>query len=144
MSMLQCSLSMTPLKLILWLLLAVLGDAPLGGCIAPSERAYVYTHATTTWAAIRSGLPAVPVNIYAPRADSAAAQFFSGRVLNGKASKPVPDIRQLVFGGGGIGYMALGDARKLGNRQPILSVDSGGGCTTPTDDSIRDGSYSYL
>jgi len=124
--------------------LAVVGDAPIGGCISSSELAYVYTHDTTTWAAIRSGLPAVPVNAYAPPANTAAAQFFSERVLNGKASKPVPDIRQLVFGGGGIGYMALGDARKLDGRQPILSVDSGGGCTAPTEDSIRDGSYSYL
>jgi phosphate transport system substrate-binding protein len=82
--------------------------------------------------------------VYAPPADSAGAQFFSERVLNGKVSKPVLDIRQLIFGGGGIGYIALGEARKLGNRQPILSVDSGGGCTAATDDSIRDGSYSFL
>ena len=124
--------------------LAVLGDAPVGGCISSSELAYIYTHGTSTWAVIRSGLPAVPVIVYAPPADSAAAQFFSERVLNGKASKPTLDIRQLIFGGGGIGYIALGEARKLGNRQPILSVDSGGGCTAATEESIRDGSYSFL
>src|SRR5579859_4782187 len=48
--------------------LAVLGDAPVGGCISSSELAYIYTHDTSTWAVIRPGLPAVPIIVYAPPA----------------------------------------------------------------------------
>src|SRR5258708_27855740 len=64
--------------------LAIIGDAPVQGCISASELAYIYTHDTANlqWNDVRSGLQAAPVRGFAPAPQTAAAQFFAEQVLN--------------------------------------------------------------
>jgi phosphate transport system substrate-binding protein len=61
--------------------LAVIGDAPVQGCISASELTFVYSKTKSTWQDVRAGLPATPVAVFAPMPDAAAAQFFAERVL---------------------------------------------------------------
>jgi phosphate transport system substrate-binding protein len=130
--------------------LVVIGHAPVGECISATELAALYIQNTShlgqalTWAEVRGGLPTTAVKVFAPPDETAAAQFFAERVLNGKPGVPVPDIKQLITGGDGLGYLPLAQARKLAGRLPILTVDSGGGCTAPSEESVWDNSYSYL
>jgi phosphate transport system substrate-binding protein len=126
--------------------LAVVGDAPLDGCISASELAYIYNQdpAKLTWAGVRAGLPPIPVRIFAPSADSAAAQFFAEKVLDNRRSVRAGNIRELINKGGGIGYLSLTEARRLDGKLPILAVDDGSSCTSPTDQAIWDGSYAFL
>ncbi len=124
--------------------LAVVGDAPVEGCISGTELSYIYTHANLTWGSVRSGLPSVVVNVFAPPPQTAAAQFFDEQVLNNTPGIKTPDIQQLIMHGGGIGYLPLTQARQLNGRLPILAVDSGKGCTAPSEQTIWDGSYGFL
>jgi phosphate transport system substrate-binding protein len=129
--------------------LAVIGDVPLGGCISASELRYLYSHdvSKATWRDIRAGLPRAPVRLFAPPADTAAAQFFAERVVgdqSGQKSARPASIQQLVAEGNGIGYLPVPQARKLNGRLQILAVNSGSGCTPPTDQATWDGSYSFL
>ncbi len=126
--------------------LAVIGDAPLNGCISATELTFLYTHDTTklNWSNVRSGLPSVPIKIFAPSGQTAAAQFFAEQMLQGKQSLVVPDIQGLITGGSGIGYLSFVEARKLNGRLPILAVDSGTGCTMPSEQTVWDGSYALL
>ncbi len=126
--------------------LAVVSDAPLGGCISASELVYVYTHdpVKLTWRDVRAALPSTPVKVFALPAETAAAQFFAERVIGSQRAAHVLDLQQLVTKGGGIGYLPLPEARKLNGRLSILSVDSGSGCTAPAEQTIWDGTYSLL
>lgn len=126
--------------------LAIVGDAPVGGCISATELTYLYTHDTTKldWRDVRSGLPATPIKLFAPSGQTAAAQFFAEQMLQGKQSVVVPDIQGLITSGTGLGYLPLTEARKLNGRLPILAVDSGAGCTAPSENTVWDGSYAFL
>jgi phosphate transport system substrate-binding protein len=124
--------------------LAVIGDAPVKGCISSSELAYLYTHANLTWDKVRKGLDKVPVKVFAPPAQTAAAQYFAEQVLNGNPQIRTADIQQLIANGGGIGYLPLAQAQKLGNRLTIIPIDSGSGCTAPSNATIWDRSYNFL
>src|SRR5450432_186923 len=132
--------------------LAIVGDAPVQGCISASEVAFLYTHNTANlhWNDVRSGLPPDPVRVFAPPAVSAAAQFFAEQVLSSPqqsspSSIPSPlDIQGLIAEGNGIGYMALVDAQKLAGRLTIIALDSGAGCTAPSEQTVWNGSYSLL
>ncbi len=130
--------------------LAIIGNAPIAGCISSTELTAIYVQNSPhlgqvlTWTEVRDGLPTTAVKVFAPPGETAAAQFFSERVLSGKPGTPVPDIKQLITSGDGLGYLPLAQAHKLSGRLPILSVDSGGGCTAPSEESVWDGSYGYL
>ncbi len=50
----------------------------------------------------------------------------------------------MIAEGDGIGYLALIDARRLAGRLPIIAVDSGAGCTAPSEETVWNGSYSFL
>src|SRR5262249_48882232 len=84
--------------------LALIGDARIGGCISSTELTYIYTHNNLTWDTVREGLPAQPVKVFGPSAQTSAAQFFAERVLSGKLIA-VPDVQQLIAKGSGIGYI---------------------------------------
>ncbi len=126
--------------------LVVIGDVPLQNCISASELAYVYTHdvAKLTWRDVRAGLPLLPVKLFSPPPESAATQFFVERALNGQKSVRVGSIQNLITEGGGIGYLPLAEAQKLNGRLPILAVDDGSGCTSPSEQAVWDRSYSFL
>src|SRR5260221_1726973 len=128
--------------------LAIVGDAPVQSCISASELAYVYTHDTANlhWNDVRAGLQADLVRVFAPSPQTAAAQFFAEQVLNSQLPtiSPPPDIQRLIAEGDGIGYLALIDARRLAGRLPIIAVDSGAGCTAPSEETVWNGSYSFL
>jgi phosphate transport system substrate-binding protein len=127
--------------------LAVVGDAPVEGCISRSELAFVYSHDTSalTWHDIRAALPSVPIRVFAPSADTAAAQFFAERVLTNRTPARADTMPRLIANGGGIGYLPLVEAQQRGGRLPVLAVDSGsGGCTVPSEQAIWTGSYSLL
>jgi phosphate transport system substrate-binding protein len=126
--------------------LAVVSDTPIGNCVSATELTFLYTHDTThlNWDDIRSGLAHAPVKVFAPPGQTAAAQFFAEQVLQGKQSVAVPDIQKLITNGNGLGYMPLVQARQLNGRLPVLSVDSGTGCVAPSENTVWDGSYSFL
>jgi ABC-type phosphate transport system substrate-binding protein len=130
--------------------LVVVGPAPVKDCISISELTYIFTHENLTWYTVRAVLPDQPVRVFAPPPETAAAQFFVERVLNNQVSVVAENIQELISpkgistAEGGIGYLPIGQAQKLGDRLKRIAVDSGNGCTTPEPRSIWDGSYDYL
>jgi phosphate transport system substrate-binding protein len=124
--------------------LAIIGDAPIGDCISASELTYIYTHKNLLWSDMRVGLPALPISVFAPPPETAEAQFFSEQVITTQRPVQAGDIQVLISSGGGLGYISLPAARKLGSRIKLFAVDSGSGCTAPIEASIWDGSYNFL
>ncbi len=127
-------------------LVACLGLGELRRLWAPGSE-------VSTWRALRPGLPAQAVRLYAPGSDSGTFDFFT-RVVVGRAKAsradydPSADHETIARGVAGtpwaMGYM--GYAHYAANRHALraLQVDTGAGCVAPSPKSFADGSYSPL
>ncbi|HLY29373.1 MAG TPA: substrate-binding domain-containing protein [Aggregatilineales bacterium] len=129
--------------------LAVVGNAPVQGCLSASELAFLYSHDVShlQWSSLRPGLPAQAIQLYAPLPNTAASQFLSDQLLGGAAALSNPDIQLLGSARSGIGYLPLPQAQKLTEQNSgftLIALDSGSGCTVPSVNTVLDGSYALL
>jgi phosphate transport system substrate-binding protein len=120
--------------------LALIGNAPVEDCISISELKFIYTQSSLTWQTIRTKLPTQLVKVYAPPQQT-AVEFFNERILQGIKPVKTEPIQKLIAEGNGLGYLPLATVQKLNGRVPLIALDSGSGCTLPTDEAIWDGSY---
>lgn len=105
------------------------------------------------WSQVRSGFPNRPLRLFGPGTDSGTFDYFTD-VINGEegASRtdytPSEDDNVLVQGvqgdEGALGY--FGFAYFNENRETLndVAVDSGSGCVTPSDETVRSGDYAPL
>lgn len=105
------------------------------------------------WSQVRSGFPNRPLRLFGPGTDSGTFDYFTD-VINGEegASRtdytPSEDDNVLVQGvqgdEGALGY--FGFAYFNENRETLndVAVDSGSGCVTPSDETVRSGEYAPL
>ena len=105
------------------------------------------------WSEVRPDFPDMEMVLYGPDADSGTFDYFTDEI-NGEEGAirqdffPAVDDNVLVQGiagdSGALGY--FGYAYYVANRDKLklVGVDSGSGCTLPSDATINDGSYSPL
>ncbi len=107
----------------------------------------------SNWNDVRPGFPDMEMVLYGPDADSGTFDYFTDEI-NGEEGAirqdffPAVDDNVLVQGiagdSGALGY--FGYAYYVANRDKLklVGVDSGSGCTLPSDATINDGSYAPL
>jgi phosphate transport system substrate-binding protein len=106
-----------------------------------------------TWQDVNPDWPADAISLYGPGTASGTFDYFTG-AINGEegASRtdytPSEDDNVLVQGvagdSGALGYFGFAYYEQNQDSLKLVSVDSGAGCTAPSKDSIRDGSYAPL
>ncbi|MBL8128002.1 MAG: PstS family phosphate ABC transporter substrate-binding protein [Chloroflexia bacterium] len=107
----------------------------------------------TTWADLNPEWPADPVNLYGPGTDSGTFDFFVETILGEDDIRedfnPSEDDNVLVSGVAGdvnaLGYFGLAYYEANQDSLNAVAVDnSTGECVTPSQDTVRDGSYAPL
>lgn len=125
-------------------------------CLTVEELAKIYgpdSPQNLTWADVRAGFPADPVNRFMPGADSGTFDYFT-EVINGEVdaatqyATPSEDDNVLVTGAAGdVNAIAFfGYAYFVENKDKVkaLEIDGGNGCVAPTEATINDNSYAPL
>ncbi len=106
-----------------------------------------------SWDDVRAGFPSDPLNLYGPDTESGTFDYFTD-VINGdegvSRSNYVAssDDNVLVRGISGdrnsLGYFGYAYYAENAGQLKLVSVDGGGGCVAPSDESVADGSYAPL
>jgi phosphate transport system substrate-binding protein len=106
-----------------------------------------------SWQDVDAEFPDVPLKLAGPGTDSGTFDFFTDKI-NGEEGASRTDyqpsendnvIVQAVGGDeGGLGYFGLSYAEQNANKLKTLQVDNGGGCVTPTRESVQSGTYKPL
>jgi phosphate transport system substrate-binding protein len=124
-------------------------------CLTTAELKKMWDTGSTvkTWADVRAGWPTDPIKLFGPGADSGTFDYFT-EVINGKAKQSRSDYTQseddnaLVTGIAGdknaLGYFGFAYYEENKDKIKIVPIDSGGGCITPSKETIIDGTYKPL
>jgi phosphate transport system substrate-binding protein len=106
-----------------------------------------------TWKDVRSEWPADAIKLYGPGADSGTFDYFTEEIV-GEKGRSRSDYQQseddnvLVRGVAGdtyaLGYFGFSYYEANTDKINALGVDSGDGCTQPSQETIKEGSYSPL
>lgn len=124
-------------------------------CLTTAELKKIWDAGSTvkTWADVRAGFPADPIKLFGPGADSGTFDYFT-EAINGKQKQSRSDYTQseddnaLVTGVAGdkdaLGYFGFAYYEENKDKIKIVPVDSGGGCVTPSKETILDGTYKPL
>jgi phosphate transport system substrate-binding protein len=106
-----------------------------------------------TWADLNSDWPGDTINLYGPGTDSGTFDFFVSAILGDTEIRedftPSEDDNVLVQGVAGdtnaLGYFGLAYYEANTDSLNAVGIDSGDGkCVTPSQDTVRDGSYKPL
>ncbi len=110
--------------------------------------------AVKDWSAVRAGLPARPLRLYGPDADSGTMQYFAAVVIGGAAVvrqdyTPSEDdyeiVRRVAGDPDGVGFVGYSYAKEGRTRVRMLAIgDDLATAVIPTAESIVDGSYRPL
>ncbi|HEX7022158.1 MAG TPA: PstS family phosphate ABC transporter substrate-binding protein [Trueperaceae bacterium] len=121
-------------------------------CLTVHElrRMFAPGSAVTTWRDVRPEWPRQAIQFFTPGTDSGTFDYFTHAVV-GKAGAsrtdvfPSEDDNVLVQGTAAspfaIGYFGYAYYRENRNRLRAVAVDDGGGCVSPTPDTITSGAY---
>lgn len=124
-------------------------------CLTTAELRAIWDQGSTvaTWSDIRPEWPGEPINLYGPGADSGTFDYFT-EAINGTAKQSRADYVQseddnaLVTGVAGdryaLGYFGYAYYEENQDKVKLVAIDGGGGCVTPTAETINDGSYRPL
>ena len=105
------------------------------------------------WSDVKPDWPDEPLKLYGPGTDSGTFDYFT-KAINGAERASRADytasendnmlVRGVSADKGALGY--FGYAYYLENKEQLklLAVDDGSGCVTPSETSVRDGSYKPL
>jgi len=124
-------------------------------CLTVEELKRVWEPGSTVtrWSEVRAGWPAEPIKLYGAGTNSGTFDYFT-EVINGEARASRPDYTAseddnvLVQGVEGdpysLGYFGFAYYWENRERLKIVPVDSGSGCVTPDDRTVRTGDYAPL
>ena len=106
-----------------------------------------------SWRDVDAEFPDVDLTLAGPGTDSGTFDFFT-KAINGEEGASRTDynasendnvIVQAVAGDkGGLGYFGLSYAEQNADKLKTLAVDGGGGCVTPTRETVQSGKYEPL
>jgi phosphate transport system substrate-binding protein len=104
----------------------------------------------SSWADVRQGFPDEPLRLFGAGTDSGTFDTFS-ELVGGTAKALRKDVdtseddnvtvRGVSETAGGMGYFGLSYAVENADLVHPVEVDSGSGCTEPSEASVQDGSY---
>ncbi|TAJ18926.1 MAG: PstS family phosphate ABC transporter substrate-binding protein, partial [Dehalococcoidia bacterium] len=124
-------------------------------CLTTAELKAIWDQGSTvtTWADVRAGWPARKIELFGPGADSGTFDYFT-EVVNGEAKRsrsdytPSEDDNALVQGvandDNGLGYFGFAYFEENADKLKLVPIDSGGGCVSPSIETIKDGTYAPL
>ena len=124
-------------------------------CLTTEElrRIWEPNSAVMTWRDVRSEWPAEEIRLYGPGTDSGTFDYFT-EVVVGESGASRPDFQAseddniLVQGVSGdrysLGYFGYAYYSENASRLKLIEVDGGGGCVSPSEESIEDGTYAPL
>lgn len=107
-----------------------------------------------TWAEVRAGWPAEKILVFSPGADSGTFDYFNEEILDKKGLRTddavslSEDDNTLVQGVSGskfgIGYFGFAYFEANADKLKLVPVDGGKGPISPSNETIKDGSYAPL
>ena len=124
-------------------------------CLTVPELNSIWAPGSTveTWADVRDGFPAEPINLYGPGTSSGTFDYFT-EAINGEGGASRPDYQAseddnvLVQGISGdqyaMGYFGYAYYVENQDRLRAVEIDNGSGCVAPSRETIEDGSYAPL
>ncbi|KRE43258.1 PstS family phosphate ABC transporter substrate-binding protein [Paenibacillus sp. Soil522] len=118
------------------------------------NKIFVTGSTVTTWKDVRDSFPAEPIVMFSPGADSGTYDYFNEAILdkagirNDKAISFSEDDNALVQGVSGskygIGYFGFAYFEENQDKLKVVPVDGGKGAITPSNETIKDGTYAPL
>jgi len=109
--------------------------------------------AVKNWSQVRNGFPDQALRLYGPGTASGTFDYFT-EAINGEEDASRNDYTQseddhvLVTGvagdRGALGYFGYAYYAENENKLKVLGVDAGDGCVVPSDETVRDGTYTPL
>jgi len=121
-------------------------------CLTMDELSAIWSPGSTvtSWADVREGFPDQPLRLFGAGTDSGTFDTFS-ELVGGAAKALRKDVdtseddnvtvRGVSETAGGMGYFGLSYAIENADAVHAVAVDSGSGCTEPSEASVQDGSY---
>lgn len=121
-------------------------------CLTMDELTAIWSPDSTvsSWAEVRQGFPDEPLRLFGAGTDSGTFDTFS-ELVGGAAKALRKDVdtseddnvtvRGVSETTGGMGYFGLSYAIENADAVHAIAVDSGSGCTEPSEASVQDGSY---
>ncbi|WP_372636993.1 PstS family phosphate ABC transporter substrate-binding protein [Cohnella sp.] len=107
-----------------------------------------------TWSEVRAGWPAEKILVFSPGADSGTFDYFNEEILAKKGLRTddavslSEDDNTLVQGVAGskygIGYFGFAYYEENAGKLKVVPIDGGSGPVEPSNETIKDGSYSPL
>ncbi|WP_028609988.1 PstS family phosphate ABC transporter substrate-binding protein [Paenibacillus harenae] len=118
------------------------------------NKIFVTGSTVATWKDVRDTFPAEPIVMFSPGADSGTYDYFNEAILdkagirNDKAISFSEDDNALVQGVSGskfgIGYFGFAYYEENQDKLKVVPVDGGTGAITPSNETIKDGTYAPL
>jgi phosphate transport system substrate-binding protein len=124
-------------------------------CLTTAQLKKIWDKDSTVnnWNQIDPSFPNEPLKLFGPGTDSGTFDFFTAEI-NGKEDQSRSDYQateddnvtvQGVSGSkGGLGYFGLSYLLANPGKVKDVQVDGGGGCTTPSSDTVQKGTYKPL
>jgi phosphate transport system substrate-binding protein len=124
-------------------------------CLTVDELKKIWQPGSTvkTWKDVKADWPAETIKLYGPGADSGTFDYFTGEIV-GEEGASRSDYQQseddnvLVQGVEGdqyaLGYFGYAYYKENTDKLKVLGVDSGNGCVTPSDETIKGAEYTPL
>ncbi|HEY0672246.1 MAG TPA: PstS family phosphate ABC transporter substrate-binding protein [Longimicrobiales bacterium] len=124
-------------------------------CLTVDELKKVWAPGSTVrrWSDVRQGFPNTEMKLYGPGTNSGTFDYFTEEV-NGEAGASRADYTAseddnvLVQGVEGdansLGYFGFAYYKENAQRLKLVAVDGGSGCVTPSEETIKNGTYKPL
>ncbi|MGH3937064.1 MAG: PstS family phosphate ABC transporter substrate-binding protein [Pseudonocardiaceae bacterium] len=107
----------------------------------------------TTWSQVDPAFPNEPLALFGPGTDSGTFDYFT-QAINGKEKASRTDyqsseddnviVRGVAGSKGAMGYFGYTYFEENEDQLKALQVDGGGGCVTPSVQTVQDGTYTPL
>jgi phosphate transport system substrate-binding protein len=126
-------------------------------CITTEQLKQIWDEgsAVVNWSDVDPAWPAERIELFGPGADSGTFDYFTEEI-NGEAKRirsqdtweASEDDNALVIGVEGsryaLGYFGLAYYEQNADKLKLIAVDGGGGCVTPSIETVKDGTYTPL
>lgn len=130
-------------------------DNDFAECLTVDELKRIWEPESTVkaWNDVKSNWPSETIKLYGPGADSGTFDYFTEEIVGEKGASRTDyqqseDDNVLVQGVEGdtyaLGYFGFAYYEENTDKLNVLGVDSGEGCVTPSEETIKSGEYKPL
>ncbi len=121
--------------------------------VAELEKIWEPASKVSRWSDVRPGFPNTELKLYGPGTNSGTFDYFTEEVIGEQGASRADytaseDDNVLVQGVEGdanaLGYFGYAYYKENSQRLKLIAIDGGNGCITPSDETIKGGSYTPL